>query len=171
MRKIACITVSIMLLYLCGCAGHNSDVYIFSDMQECREIEMLAGPDVTVKTIETPQNDPYLCDLVYTDYYGCEYTSSDIHFKLYAYSFADSDSANAYFQNGTGITNEREWNFIASTGMFQYERIVINGPNAYVVHTSSADADQVVIFINSIFSQALTVAQKDSSTASAEDDP
>lgn len=158
MKKITCIIVAILLLLLCGCVGStisNIDVRIFGEIQECKKFEELAGPNVTIELLDTPTADSYLYDLVYIDFYGFEYRSTDINFELYAYNFADSEDANAYFYNVTGKNNTFEKNFSDSSGMLSYRRIALSGNKVYCAYTTPSEADRMIEIINGVFSQEL----------------
>lgn len=155
MKKYICAAWIMLLVFLCGCNVFDTmQIHIFSDIQECAKLEELKEPDATIEMVSS-EEDRCLGELTYADYWGCSYKSKNISFTVYAYNFADADTANAYFYNRTQRENNREWNFLVSGGPFSYEQIVVSGSKAYILYAPTADKDEVTELINTVFSQEL----------------
>ena len=152
-RNVAVIMLAITLLLFCSCDGSNMNVCIFNDIQECNNIDTNKDKGVSVQIMETPDLDIYLGDIAYEDFYGCNYVSSEFNFRLFAYEFIHIAAANEYFHSVTGKTNTLDKHFSDVAGITEFRRIVLNQNRVFVIYTTPSQADNVIEFINSVFTE------------------
>ena len=132
--------------------GFPTEYYIFSDISECDNL--LTATDGTVILQMQTEQDKKLKGLVYENYRVAEYSAKELHFKIFAYEFADEDSAKAYFCNATGKHVDFDTTFTMSTGMFGYlDLIVIDGRNAYRIDSTAKDYKE----LESLLKESFTV--------------
>lgn len=156
LRKIMAIMLACTMITVCtACGTVEIDVHIFSDMSECYALEQEQSSDVTVDVFSSPEDDKYLKDCTYTDFFACEYTSNDINFTLFSYEFSNESIAQKYFHYATGQDADSTSTFCNSTGMFHYKSVVINGNFAYRLQTKASEEEKVKDFINERFSVEL----------------
>lgn len=129
--------------------------YIFSDISDCEKLEEYDG--VEVKKHDTPKKDKYLKDLKYERFYAGKISSEDFEFDIFAYEFSDEESAKKYYDNVTGVDIERNPAYLSSWGSFSGKLVVIHGKNAYILHTSTNNRNQVLDFIHEIFTVKIEV--------------
>ena len=148
-----------LIITMCSCGPSDLEIYMFSDLSECRAIgsEELEGVQVTL--YDSPAKDKYIKDLLYADYYACNYSSADLQFDLFAYEFPDQATAQVYFKNATGKDTTQTATFSISQGLMTYRRIVISNNLAYSVRTQVSDADAVIEIINQIFSEKIIAVE------------
>ena len=142
-----------------SCKDIEPDLHIFSNMEDCKNIENLKSEDAKVKIYDSPKVDKDLKKLVYQDFFGCEYKSDDFSFELFAYVFENDDIAMDYFENVTGKVNDPNPTFLNSAGMFTYERIVINYNKAYRLTCKNTNKEKVIEFINICFSTEVQIGE------------
>ena len=156
MRTVKKVLVLLLiLLSLCSCLDTNIEVYIFDDITECQNIITNKSDDVDIEVYETPNSDKYLKDLEYEDFFACKYVCDDFEFEIFAYEFVDSDTNKQYFENVTDRTSERYSDFLSWGGISNYSSVVINGNNAYIIHSSTSNKNKVTKFIATVFSVKL----------------
>ena len=158
-HKLLAFMLALAIVGVCtACGTVEIDVHIFSDMSECYALEQEQSSDVTVDVFSSPEDDKYLKDCTYTDFFACEYTSNDVNFTLFSYEFSDESIAQKYFQYATGQDADSTSTFSNSTGMFQHKSVVINGNFAYRLQTKASEEEKVKDFINERFSVELYYA-------------
>lgn len=151
---IAVITLLIMSAVICSCGPGIMDFYIFSDIDECNNIEAFKSEDATITIYDSPDLDKNLGDLAYNDFFAAYYDSNELKFEIFAYEFVDSDSAKEYFTKVTG-KKSLETNFSASGGMTKYRVIVIDEYRVYCAYTSLKDSEDLKLFLGEIFSKKI----------------
>ena len=129
---IKLLLIFLLLFSLCSCKTIEIDVHMFSNIKECQVIESL-NDNANVKIIASPDEDKYFKDLQFQNFFGCEYTSDDLTFELFAYEFSNADMAMSYFENSTGKGEDPNSTFCDSTGMLWFKRIVVKENKAYAV--------------------------------------
>lgn len=159
MKMMKIILVSAMsvlcLIYTCACFDTNFDVYIFQDIKECQNIIANKDENTDIEVFDTPNDDKYLKDLRYNDFFSCRYSCDDFDFEMFAYEFVDSDTSKEYFENVTDRTSERDSDFLSWGGILSYSRVVIDGKNAYIIHSSTSNQEKINKFISTVFSVKL----------------
>ena len=145
----------LLFLLLPDQEAETLDVYIFSDIEECRKFDEDMTSNAKVTIYNKPDTDTNLKDLKYLDFYACKCHSGEFEFEMFAYNFIDSDTAKEYFKNETGKNDDLEINFSNSSGMGLFRSIVIDGNKAYSVYCKDSDSLKVIEFINSIFTKQL----------------
>lgn len=154
LKKTLVVLIALSLkITLCSCGPSNLEIYMFSDLSECRTIEAKELEGVQVTLYDSVANDKYIGNLKYADYYACNYSSAELQFDLFAYAFPDQVTAQAYFKNATGQDTTKTATYSISQGLTTYERIVISNNLAYSVRTQASDADAVIEILNQIFSE------------------
>ena len=83
------------------------------------------------------------------------YESEEMSFELFAYEFADTESAKAYFKNETGISRVLNTHFLSSNNARNYKLIVIDGCNAYYIHGKTTDKEEIESFLSCVFSKQI----------------
>ena len=151
------LTVSFLLIFLllfslCSCRTFEIDVNIFSNIEECKDIENLKSDNADVEIYDSTMEDKYLKNLKFQGSFGCKYTSDDLTFELFAYEFSSVDMAMSYFKNSTGKGNDPNPTFSDSSGAFLFERIVIKENKAYAVRCKKDEKEKLIDFLNSWFS-------------------
>ncbi|MBQ8163397.1 MAG: hypothetical protein IJZ93_03400 [Clostridia bacterium] len=155
-KKVSIIIACILIFNLFSCSKMFSDeIYIFSDISECANLEINKASDVTVQEYTSTDSDKKLNELKYDAFYAAKYESSEIEFEIYAYEFESSETAKKYFENVTGRKSELDSNFLASGGMNSFEFIVIDHQNAYVVYGHSGEQQKVYSILADAFSKKL----------------
>ena len=144
-----------LMIAFCSCGPKDFEVYIFSDLSECRTIEIEKPDGVQVTSYDSPAGDPYIKELIYNDYYACNYSSDEVRFDLFAYEFPDQATAQEYFKNATGKDTTKAVNFSDSQGLTTYRRVVISNNLAYSVLAKASDADASIEIINKVFSEKI----------------
>lgn len=150
-KKILIGVLILVLSCLCACGIEPLDVHIFADINECQRIQTLMTMDAELKVFTSPQEDKHLKDLEYQEFFGCEYSSEELAFELFAYEFANGDTAITYFKNATGKENNPNPTFSNSSAMGVYDSVVVNGNKAYSVRCKATQKEKVTEFLNGIF--------------------
>lgn len=134
-------------------------VYIYADISECANL-MEADPHATVSIYENANEDVERGELGYTDYFGCDYTGSDLKFRMFAYTFKTKEDAQEYFYNATGKRILDDDSFSATSGPFsrRVKLTVVDGNRAYRIETSGRYYKEVVACLKECFS--VTILEK-----------
>ena len=132
--------------------GMPSDYYIFADIYECDNL-LQTEDDKTVITRLSPEQDKKLKDNKYVEFRGAEYSSPELHFKIFAYEFADADGAKQYFRNVTGKDITFDNTFSLSCGGLRgsLTLIVIDGSNAYRIRSTAKDYKELDALLKEFF--------------------
>ena len=160
-NRIICFSLIFLLLFsFCSCRNFEIDVHMFSDIEECNKIVSSKENEVQIKylSIEEDKNSK---DLNFDKFFGCEYISKQINFKIFAYVFENDDIAMQYFYNETGIKTELNPTFNSSSGMFWFERIVVKDNKAYLIRCKKEYEEKVIEFINSCFKEEIIKTNND----------
>lgn len=156
LRIIFVFIISVLcLLSMCSCLDTNLGVYIFEDIKECQNIIANKSDDAEIELYDTPNSDKYLNNLQYNDFFACKYLCDDFEFEIFAYEFVDSDTNKQYFENAADRTSERYSDFLSWGGISNYSSVVIDGNNAYIIHSSTSNKKKVTEFIATVFSLKL----------------
>jgi len=147
--------IILLVFNLCSCRTFETDVHIFSNIEECQVIESLNDDSSYVKTYSSPDEDENLKNLQFEEFFGCKYTSDDLDFELFAYEFSNADIAMSYFKNLTGKENDPNPTFCDSSGMFWFKRIVVKENNAYTVLCKKEYKDKMIEVINGCFKEEI----------------
>lgn len=149
-KMLVVFSVFSLLVSISSCGAVNADVYMFSDLKECDAIEQRANENIIVEVYDSPKADKHLDNAEYDDFYACMY-SGEFKFELYAYVFADCDTAKSYYQRVTGQPCEQSFSYSSAAGMSNYERTVIKDNLVYTVRCDRSDANAVNTFLSEIF--------------------
>ena len=90
--------------------------------------------------------------LTNTAFFGGKYKDDSCDFEIYAYEFADRETAVTYFKRHTGKVSETESNLSGHHGIFKSDLVVLHGNTAYVVYMSSSDEQEVRKILAETFS-------------------
>lgn len=147
--------VVLLACSLSACEEVETNVYMYSSIQECNAITYVKAEDAVVTIYEDSSQDKYIEGIDYAAYFGCKYYSETMQFELFAYEFSDEDAAGTYFKNVTGKKNTSQKNYSDNTGIATYRRIALQDNKVYVVRSPKKDAVEVCEFINQIFSNQI----------------
>lgn len=152
--KSLCLILITSLLFslLMSCDSFGTDIYIFSDISECANIEKNKHDDGEITFYENPTSDINLKNLEFLEFYAAEYKSSKLEFCIFAYNFKDKDTAKKYFENATGRYDKRDVNFSSHLNPYEYSILVINEQLAYSIVSPPSQFDELNEYLSTIFS-------------------
>lgn len=129
----------------------NININIFSSANDCTALETMASGDINIERFSSPLKDSSSKGLKYNAFYGCNYTSKEVSFILFAYEFVDSNEAKEYYKTETGKNTTNDFGFSDVKGLTQFRRIVVYHEKAYLLETSKDNIDEAISIINNIF--------------------
>ena len=145
----------VLLLFLLIFYGFQkidqTEYRIFADIAECEQIVSNKPDGAQIEVYETAEKDKYLRNLEYEAFFGAKYASSEMRFQLFAYDFADSETARAYFEAVTGKDGALITDVLAESGLFSSDLIVRVDDKAYRVKMPSGYTRRVTDYLNEIF--------------------
>ena len=141
---------------MCSCGNKSMKYYIFSEITECNNFTIDKKGGAEIIEYDTPDDDRYLENMKYKNFFAAKYKSSEFEFEIFAYEFENSDSAKEYFKNATGRTSDLDTNFLSSGGITSQKIVVINFEKAYTLYTSADSSEQVKKFIGENFTIQIT---------------
>ncbi len=153
-----CVVVCSILVVLAFTLGiihavtGDHSVSIYADISECEAIKEHARTNGTFHPYELPASDRHINGLDYTAFFGGEYKDSSCSFKIYAYVFADEETAATYFKRHTGKDTGLKSNYSGGVGLFRAELVVVNENMAYVVYMPSRCKQEVYKLLAEVFS-------------------
>ena len=119
------------------------EYFIFQTIDECEQLIPADQTDLMIERYASPEKDKHLKDLSFESFFGMKFHSNELEYEIFAYEFADSDSALKYYISVTGknlyekdlpLSEDAEnklWS--SSAGMFSYRQIVVYQNKAYVI--------------------------------------
>jgi len=133
------------------------EYYIFENIEECENLIPQDQSNINIDRYDTPIADKDLKGLPYCDFFGMEYESDTLEYKIFAYEFENSDSAMKYYLNVTGKADYgiNEKDFSASKGMLSYRVIVIYQNKVYQLIAPNRYVDEVSKLLAETFSQRI----------------
>ena len=134
------------------------EFFIFENISECEQLLPTDVSDSTVEKYITPDKDKKIKELSYKEFWGMKFTSSDLEYEIFAYEFADSDSALKYYTNVTGRSDDlpyKDKRAHATKGMFNYDIIVVYQNKAYSLSAPLRCADSIDELLANAFSYRL----------------
>ena len=153
-KCIFCVFVCLVIcVSLCSCSVISVNAHIFSDISECGYFEDNLSENSEIVLYDNPDKDNNLKDLQYNDFYGAQYKSKKLKFKIFAYEFVDEETAKEYFENSAGRTCAGEKDFYISSNIFNHTIRVVDNNRAYVLFTKTIYEDAV----NELLSEAFSV--------------
>ena len=145
----------VLLLFLLIFYGFQkidqTEYRIFADIAECEQIVSNKPDDAQIEVYETAEKDKYLRNLEHEAFFGAKYASSEMRFQLFAYDFADSETARAYFEAVTGKDGALITDVLAESGLFSSDLIVRVDDKVYRVKMPSRYTRRVTDYLNEIF--------------------
>ena len=141
------------------------EYYIFQDIDECENLIPSDQADAHIDRYDTPDQDKSLKGLPYDRFFGMSFESSSLEYEIFAYEFEDADSALKYFVNVTGQNyeerlplDEEDENILlsASSGMLQYQVVVVCRNRAYLLTAPNRYADEINELLGNTFSQEIS---------------
>lgn len=151
--------VALMILSLTitmsSCGPKDYEIYIFTELSECYALEDKQSEEIQITVYDSPEKDKDLRNLVYTECYACNYSSSELQFDLFAYEFPTQETAKKYFKNATGKDTTEIFNYSGSKGLSSFRLIVIKDNLAYSIHTRASDEEKATSVINQLFSEKI----------------
>lgn len=145
----------VLLLFLLIFYGFQkidqTEYRIFADIAECEQIVSNKPGDAQIEVYETAEKDKYLRNLEYEAFFGATYASMEMRFQLFAYDFADSETARAYYEAVTGKDGALITDVLAEKGLFSSDLIVRVDDKAYRVKMPSRYTRRVTDYLNEIF--------------------
>ena len=141
--------------------GGPQDYYIFADISECDNLSLIADDEAVISRISS-ENDKKLKGNEYEAFWGAEYSSPELRFKIFAYEFADADAAKEYFYNNTGKDVGFNTTFSMSCGGIRgsLQLICIDGSNAYCVYSTAKDHQELIALLKECFSVSIMEKHK-----------
>ena len=133
----------------------SADIYIFADISECENIATLQYTDGQLKKHNNTDADKKLKGLSYESFFAADYTSDEVEFTIFAYTFTDTKTAGEYFENVTGKTYDNdEKNYSTSTGASSHRVCVYVSNRAYCITSKGKYAAEIDYnILPSIFSE------------------
>ena len=145
----------VLLLFLLIFYGFQkidqTEYRIFADIAECEQIVSNKPDGAQIEVYKTAEKDKYLRNLEYEAFFGAKYASSEMRFQLFAYDFADSETARAYFEAVTGKDGALITDVLAESGLFSSDLIVRVDDKVYRVKMPSRYTRRVTDYLNEIF--------------------
>lgn len=130
-------------------------VSTFADISECEEIVAYARERGGSWTPRSASSDEHANELAYTQYFGGEYQDASCSFEIYAYVFADTESAETYYSRASAGRGGRNPTYSEGLGLFGAERVVLNGNAVYAVYMPSRYHQEVIKLLAEVFSITL----------------
>lgn len=161
-RLIASCIAVLLIFGLCSCQFTEAEFHIFASIEECESISTENSVDTEVTIFKSIEEDPYLKELEFLAWFGCEYSSEKLSFELFAYEFLSNDIAMDYFENVTGKDNDPNPTFLDSSGNKYFSRIVVSENKAYIVTCEKTQKDALIAFLNSHFSVIVDIGANNS---------
>ena len=158
MKKLCCLGLSLMLVFLCGCSVKmlgDRDFYIFEDISQCEKIVENKSEDAIVTVMETPSADKNLRSLPYEEFWGCEYESNEMEFTLYAYVFQDYDTASKYYRRAASRERKLDKESSGNGNFYVYSYVMISDTRVCVVKTYFECESATRNYLNSIFTDVI----------------
>lgn len=123
----------------------SPDIYIFTDISECEGIASLDYPNGNLQRHSTTDMDANLKGLPYENFFAADYTSDEVEFTIFAYTFADTETAGQYFENVTGKSykNGDEKNYSTGTNASSHRICVYVGNRAYCITSKGKYATEI----------------------------
>lgn len=140
-------------LMLSACGTLSPDVYMFNDLEECRNMAADESIQMYLSIYESPEKDKHVKGLEYVDFFACYYESDDLEFELFAYQFEEADASKEYFASVVGRQCTYDTDFLKSAGMLSYKGIVISGNMAYTVYSKPSSENKLNELLGDWFTQ------------------
>lgn len=133
--------------------GIIEEVYIYADISECSNLQKV-DDNATLVLHENSNEDKARKDLDYTDFFGCNYTASNLKFCIFAYTFKTEEDAQAYYYNVTGKHLMKNTSYSMNTGLFSgpLTLIVVDGNRAYRIETLGKYYKEMTVCLKECFS-------------------
>lgn len=153
---VVCVSVVAITVVLMAIARFatlwNAEVFIFSNIDECKAIENRSGETVSFTKFQDATQDDCLQGLSYISFYAGKYSSDQLKFELFAYEFDDVASSRSYFENITGKdTEQMEQNFSISSGMITARIVAYSNNHAYAVYCPTNNLPNVMQILEELF--------------------
>ena len=142
------------------------EYFIFQNLEECELLIPANQSDADIDRYDSPDADKSLKGIPFNDFWGMKLQSDALEYEIFAYEFADSDSALKYYVNVTGqksyekklpLESEDENKFLsASKGMTSYRIVAVYQNKAYQIIVPKQYAEEINELLASTFSQKLS---------------
>ena len=150
------ITIIAILLNVSLC-GQSIEYCIFENISECNDIKMSTLPGSKFESYSPKETDKNIKDLLFEESFCGKFSCDDFEFVIFAYEFADSESAKQYYINNTGKINDPSTSFSESWGVTFGEIIVIDLERVYRIEAKTKYREEVCSFLNEIFSKEIEI--------------
>lgn len=136
----------------CSCHVSSDSVHIFSDISECNYLEANKSNDANITKYDFADNDIYLNDLEYNEFYAIKYESQNMKFEIFAYEFIDSVTAKSYFESSAKRDCISDKDFYVSTTLTNYIIRVLDGERAYILYSKPKYKEAIDSYLSYAFS-------------------
>ena len=136
---------------------------MFNDIDDLKSI--LSVENARIIVYDNSNEDVHSKNLTFKEYFGFNFQSKNINFKMFAYEFDNQETAHKYFENATGVKNERETTFLYSSGMKQFKGIVAHQNKAYALYTNASESEEVLNFIKTYLPEKLEIVKNTTSNS------
>jgi len=137
-------------------------MFIFENLDECKQLKTYEQISSEIDEYLDPNVDENLKGLNYISFWGMDYKSSNIEYRIFAYEFADKESTLRYYVGVTGEEkrldkiplNSFDKNILwqKKIGDSKYQIAVIEGNKAYVLISSNLIIDKIDKMLSTVFS-------------------
>ena len=114
-------------------------------------------PGSKFESYSPKETDKNIKDLLFEESFCGKFSCDDFEFVIFAYEFADSESAKQYYINNTGKINDPSTSFSESWGVTFGEIIVIDLERVYRIEAKTKYREEVCSFLNEIFSKEIEI--------------
>lgn len=142
------------------------EYYIFQSINECEQLIPTDQTDLIIEQYTSPEKDKNVKDLSFKSFFGMKFHSNELEYEIFAYEFADSDSALKYYINVTGQSSyEKELplsdsnankRLSSSKGMTSYRLVAVYQNKAYVIVAPNQYEDAINKMLATVFSFQLS---------------
>lgn len=153
------------VIYMLSYSSPN-EYYIFQTIDECEQLIPTDQTDLIIEQYASPEKDKNLKDLSFESFFGMKFHSNELEYEIFAYEFADSNSALKYYINVTGQNSyEKELplsdsdenkRLSSSKGMLSYRLIAVYQNKAYVIVAPPQYEDTINKMLATVFSFQLS---------------
>jgi hypothetical protein len=170
MKRIAFLSIIIACSLLFSACNHAtfSSYTVFSDIKECEALKNSNLEGACFEEYDISEKDRYLKELAYTACFAGRFSCDEFDFEIYAYEFADVDTAKQYFENATGKQQEsdhkRNFSLVQGIGipLFNTSFTVYEGKNAYRIYTDNwKDWKHIKALLDEIFTVQVSLSDND----------
>ena len=158
---VVVLLIVVFVIYMLNYSSPN-EYYIFQTIDECEQLIPANQTDLMIERYVSPKKDKYLKNLSFESFFGMKFHSSELEYEIFAYEFADSNSALKYYINVTGqnsyekelpLSDSNENKRLSSSkGMSRYRLIAVYQNKAYLIVAPKQYGDTIDKMLATVFS-------------------